>query len=182
MGATGAMMALNSVGTLGTFASQQQQAGAITRQADFSARLADLNAHDAVTRGDQQASARALRGRQMIGAQRAAQAASGVDANTGSAVNVQADEAGLSALDQQIIRNNAAREAWGYRTQGLLDRVGAQNEAANLRAQSYNTLLTGAAKNYGLYANRQKNTTGAPRAQTTGRAYSGDSGYGTGNV
>lgn len=156
MGATQAILA--GANAVSGFASQQQQARALTSQAGFDSTLAGLQAKDAVARGELAANQRGVQTRRTIGAQRAASAASGIDANSGSAVDLQGQEASFGALDETMIRNNAAREAWGYTTQANLNSVAAQNEAASLKAQSYGTLLTGAVKSYGLYQGRQKNT------------------------
>lgn len=53
----------------------------------------------------------------VIGQQRAAFGAAGVALDTGSAVEVQETTQRVIELDALQIRNNAAREAWGLRTQ-----------------------------------------------------------------
>ena len=66
---------------------------------------------------------------QMIGAQRAQMAASGIDIGSGTPLNLQASTAQVGELDALTIRNNAMRQAYGYRVQasdfganaGLLD-------------------------------------------------------------
>lgn len=157
MGATAGMMLTMGNATSG-FVAQQNQARALTSGAGFDTQLAKLQASDAIARGEQEANVRALQSRRAIGAQRAGLAASGVDVNSGTASDLQTDEARFSALDQQTIRNNAAREAWGYTTQANLNATGATNEADNLKAQSYGTLLTGVANTYGLYRNTRGTT------------------------
>jgi hypothetical protein len=150
MGATAGI--LTAASTVGEFASQRGQANALVARADYQSSMADITANDAIARGNQEASLHELAGGRAIGAQRAGQAASGIDPNSGTAADLQGDEAKFSALDAQMIRNNAAREAWGYRTDAMFGKLGAENEAANLRAASYSTLLTGATKTYGLFS------------------------------
>jgi hypothetical protein len=55
----------------------------------------------------------------MIGAQRAGIAAGNIDVGYGSAVDVQADAAHLGELDALTIRNNAQREAWGFKVEAI---------------------------------------------------------------
>jgi hypothetical protein len=163
----------------------QRQASAASAQGQYTkkvydqnAKTADLEAQDAIDRGQIQEQRSRLATRQNIGASRAAQAASGVDVSSGSAADVQASEAGIGALDALTVRNNAAREAWGYkvegvnlRQQGELAAFAGDQAAAGYRAQSLNTVLTGAVNTYGIYqrnkADRQDlrkkaNRTGGP--------------------
>lgn len=81
------------------------------------AQIAEIQAQDAIARGKiEEKKARRVT-EQVIGAQRVGLAAQGVDVNRGSALDVQADAAYLGELDVLTIRNNAAKEAWGFRTQ-----------------------------------------------------------------
>jgi len=82
--------------------------------ADFNARVADLQAQDAIERGAQDESRFRQGVRLLIGSQRAGIAASSVDVGYGSAVDVQADATYLGEQDALTIRNNAARAAWGF--------------------------------------------------------------------
>lgn len=150
MAATAAI--LGGVQAVSSFVSSQSQAKAITKQADFNTDVANSQATDAIARGDFDASQRGVAGRQMIGAQRAALGGSGVDVNSGSGAKLQEDEARLSAMDQLTIKNNANRQAWGLRTQAQLDHQAADNQAANLKAQSYSTLINGFTNSYGIYS------------------------------
>jgi hypothetical protein len=80
-----------------------------------------LKGEDAIKRGDAEAAQLERQTKQLIGSQRAGYAAQGIDIESGSALAVQQDTAVLSAEDQMTIKNNAWREAWGYRVeeQGL---------------------------------------------------------------
>lgn len=84
---------------------------------DFNAKVADLQAQDAVERGAEEESRYRTQVRGAIGTQRAGFAAQGVRVGFGSAVDVQADAAYLGELDALTIRTNAARESWGFKTQ-----------------------------------------------------------------
>lgn len=104
---------------------QAKKAGEAQRRAsesqaellDYNAQIADLQASDAVSRGQQEESKFRQGVRVMIGGQRAGIAAGNVDVGYGSAVDVQADAAMLGELDALTIRQNAAREAWGYKVE-----------------------------------------------------------------
>lgn len=79
------------------------------------------------------------------------QAGSGIDVNSGSAVDVQASEAELGQLDAMTIRSNATKEAYGYQVQEVNDKSQANLdvfEGKNAKKASYiaatSTLLGGA--------------------------------------
>lgn len=111
--------------------------------ADFNAQLSELQSKDAIDRGGKEAAQVKEQAKQMIGSQRAIMAASGVVVDSGSAAEVQADTQKMATQDAVTIRNNAAREAWGYKTQALnyTTQGNMQNAAAKMNAG--NTLLTG---------------------------------------
>ena len=81
-----------------------------------------------------------MKTRLMIGTQRATLAANGVDLQFGSPLDILGDTAMFGAIDEQRIQANAAREAWGYRT-----------EAMNYRAQGAMASYNGNASAMGSY-------------------------------
>ena len=81
--------------------------------------VAQQNAQMALQTGQQQEAAKREQTAQMISTQRAMVAGSGIDPNSGSSKRIQGDTAALGALDASTIRNNAARTAYGYQTQGM---------------------------------------------------------------
>ncbi len=83
------------------------------------ATLADYAAQDALERGEADVQQNQLQTAQLKGAQRAALAANGIDIGEGSAGNILTDTGYLGQRDITLIRSNAARQAWGYRTQAL---------------------------------------------------------------
>ena len=85
--------------------------------AQNNAQIARQNATNAYSAGAASEQQTALRTRAQFGAARAAAGSSGLNANIGSPASVQESIAGLGALSGQTIRNNAAREAYGYQTQ-----------------------------------------------------------------
>lgn len=129
---------LNGMLSNGNVAASAQGIGSLVegfaggRAADFQAQIAKnnaqiarMNAAQVTDVGNAQALNSMLRTRAVVGQTKAAQAASGIDVNSGSAVDVQASERMLGMLDALTIRSNAARAAYGY-----------QAEAGNFTAQA----------------------------------------------
>lgn len=117
--AAGTSAAVGAVGAI-------EQSNAASSAANYQAQvarnnqaIADQNAQTALEQGQQQTLAKQQQTAQQISSERAATAASGIDPNSGSSVRIQGSTAALGALDAQTITNNAARTAWGYKTQGL---------------------------------------------------------------
>lgn len=96
---------------------------------------AEVGAQDALQRGSMAAAQLRMRGNQLAGQQKAAYAASGVDSSSGSAADTLASTRAMAELDAQTAKNNAAREALGYKQrafqyglQGVLDEKRTENE------------------------------------------------------
>jgi hypothetical protein len=107
----------NMYGQGGAIAGQMQEHDFAQKTAGQNAGMAESAAKTAYERGAQQE----MQSRMKYGAQRGDQAAafgaSGVAVGSGSAIDVLANTDALSDYDAKVIRNNAAREAWGYSTQ-----------------------------------------------------------------
>lgn len=168
-----ALLAMSTANTVGKFADQRRAAGAAERQGNYEGDMLDLNAGlaeqsaaDATARG-RQAETRQRRGmRQLAGAQRAALGASGVVLDSGSALDVVQNDQALGEFDALTIRNNAAREAWGYtvqaddyRRQAGMTRAAGRDTAKSLRRGSVSTLLSGAGELANIYASAPKSIT-----------------------
>jgi hypothetical protein len=95
--------------------------------------MADAAAADALQRGEREAGQARAQTSQLVGAQNVAYAGSGVDASVGTAANVQAATRAMGELDARTLENNAAREAWGFRTYGV--KYQQQAQLANTRAR-----------------------------------------------
>lgn len=113
------------------------------------AQVAEWQAQDALQRGAKAEQAQRLKVAQLKSSQRAGFAARGVALDEGSPLAILQDTDYFGELDALTIRDNAAREAWGHRTQGanytsdasmLSGRAGAENPGG----AAFNTLLTGA--------------------------------------
>ncbi len=184
MGATAGLFLLQGAETYTKVSQLNRQASAVKAQGayegtayDRNATLAEAQGEDAVQRGTMAAAIRRAQVRGEIGSARANFGAQGVDVGVGSAVDVQSDYARLGALDIATIRNNAAREAWGYaaqasdfRTRGAMARAGADAEALGLQSDVATTLLTGVAKTYGIYRSRDgRSVSQSSRSNSSGR-------------
>lgn len=127
-----------------------QQANAIKDQANYNAaglemnaRIADFQADDAVVRGEKAQFAAAAKTRNLIGSQRAAMGASGISLDSGTALDIQNDTRTMGERDALTIKNNAWREAWGYRTSAFDMRTKASMTRNAAENDASNTLLTG---------------------------------------
>lgn len=95
----------------------------------------------------------------VVSKQRAAQGASGVDVNRGSAVDVQASTRQLGALDAATIMHNALRKVYGYG----VEKTGFENEAT-LRTMSAGFSRRAGATALGLGKQASDVTMGASEA------------------
>lgn len=98
--------------------------------ADLNARISEIGAQSALAAGQKEVGRLTMQAGQVKGAQRAAQAANGIDLASGSAAEVRASTDIVTEIDKQQIETNAIRSAWGYRVQG----VDYQNQATAARA------------------------------------------------
>lgn len=89
------------------------------------------------------------RTRQIAGQQRAAIAAQGIDSQIGTPAEILGETALFGAADQQTLRANAARQAWGFNAQQTM--LGNQAKIAkwSSRQQAAGTILSTAASAYG---------------------------------
>lgn len=152
IGASGIVMPAASLGTGLTAASglmtaygQYQQGKYQSQVAKFNQRVAQDQAADAERRGAIEEANHAQRVRQLMGAQRAASGASGVQINTGSPLAILTDTAALGSVDALTIRENTAREANAHRNQASLYGAEASNASRRGKSSAFSTVLTSGA-------------------------------------
>lgn len=109
--------------------------------------LAQRRADDARLRGEQAADAQRDKTQQLIGRQRATLAGNGVELDTGSALEITTDTAGIGERDALTIRSNAEREALGYEAEGM--NFGGQAALAGYQADNTSATLGQAATIFG---------------------------------
>lgn len=107
--------------------------------AEYNAAVAELQAKDAITRGDLDANRMRSEIDQVIGRQRAGMAAGNIDVSFGSPLDIASDARYLGELDALQIKTNAAREAWGYQVQA----EDARTRAAIIRKEGRYAAETG---------------------------------------
>lgn len=116
MGVSYGIGAIASFGSAwGAAAEQEANATFQAAMMDINSEVAKFQADDAIIMGNRAASEHLQKVRGVIGAQKAAMAAQGIEVNDNSALEVLEDTARSGAIDALIIRNNARREAWGFR-------------------------------------------------------------------
>ncbi len=105
-------------------------------------------ADDAMARGAVEEQKQRDRARKVMGEQRAALAANGMDATTGSGSQILTDSAGFGEFDAIVARNNAMKQAYGFDTQA--DNLRAQGAAARKAGtnQAVGTALTAGSSIY----------------------------------
>jgi hypothetical protein len=145
MGASAAIGLTLVGGVIG--AAGHLQAGEMNQQlSEYNARVADLQADDALARGRDLEGRLRLKGKQLIGTQRVRLAAQGIDVTRGSALDVQADTAAELERDIITVRNNAAREAWGYRVQVVDSRFRGEVAQTEAKYGALESLVTGGSR------------------------------------
>lgn len=107
------------IGAIGSIGAGQSQKAAYEYQAQVQANNAIIqrqNAQWAEQSGGAAQERQLLQNRATVGAIKSAQAASGLDVNIGSPVDVRASAAELGELDALTIGSNTARQVYGYET------------------------------------------------------------------
>lgn len=143
--------AASAAGALEGGAAQQNAANYQAAVASNNATIAEQNAAYATKAGLQQAATQSQKGAAIGGKIKAAQAASGVDVNSGSAVDVQQSQREVNKLDTDTVLNNAELKAYGYRTdatnfqaQAGLDEMQAEQAPIGAAFTATGDLLSGA--------------------------------------
>lgn len=163
----GATVALTAASGVATMMSSSSQASALRSQGAYeqqiyesNSRLAMVQADDAITRGNRDATEQLKQTKKLIGSQRAALAAQGIEVGSGSSLDIQQDTAAMGASDALTIKNNAWREAWGFKNQALDYSSKGALAGMTAKNQAKNTILTGgltfakdAASAYSSYQN-----------------------------
>lgn len=104
-------------------------------------RINKQNAAWAREAGDINAEISGVKSRQEIGATKVRQAASGLDVNTGTAAQVREDQGAVAKFDQDMIRYDASKTAYGYEAKAASDEAEAHMmEAAAKNAGKAGTL------------------------------------------
>jgi hypothetical protein len=130
-----------AIGAFGSYEGMEAQ----SRNAAFQAQVAANNAAIArqnfnlqIEAGEGQVANKEMELRSQLGAQKAGQAASGVDVNSGSSVAARAGTAEFGTLDALTLRSNNARQAYGYAVAATSDT--AESELLTQESQQASSL------------------------------------------
>jgi hypothetical protein len=127
--ALAAGIAGSAVSAYGAYESGQANSAAAAYQsavAANNAQIAQQNSRLDIQAGETASFNQGLKTRAAVGQEKAAQGASGIDVNTGSAPAVRAGTAQMGMLDALTIRSNAAKEAYGQEVQATSDTAQSQ--------------------------------------------------------
>ena len=132
------------------FQSAQNEASAIEResaftrqQLNFNKKIATIQAEDALERGEQDVAAFKKQAEGIKGSQKAALAAQGIEVDSGSAAQIQYETDKEIDTNIKRIKNNAWREAWGYKTEAVNLSTQAAFEKISAKNRAESTLLRG---------------------------------------
>lgn len=117
--------------------SESEAANAQKQIARQNAEIAARNADRAMATAESRQEALGMRNRAVAGSLKAKQGASGVRTDSGSSSEVQTSQRALGLFDQMMAKSNAAREAFGIKTQEKQFR----DEAAIAKTRGSNALV-----------------------------------------
>ena len=120
----GASLIGGAVGAYGSIEAAKASSEAASYQSQVAANnaiIAGQNAQYATAAGEAQVTQQQFKTADVVGEIKTNQAASGLDVNSGSDVDVQASAKEIGTLNALTIRNAAARQAYGYQTQSTSD-------------------------------------------------------------
>lgn len=100
---------------------QQQMFNYQAQVAMINSQIDKQNADYARNYGEQQSVIEGMKASQQAGAIKAAQGASNIDVNSGSAVEVQESQRKITSLDLTQIRSNAAKTAYDFDVKSVMD-------------------------------------------------------------
>jgi len=193
MGVTAAI--LGGASAFMTISQGYSQKKALEAQADYqrdlsvvNTRFAEAQAEDALARGDEESLLLQREVSKLIGRQRVSAASQGISVDSGTAADMVAETQQLGAMDALRIKNNAWREAWGYKVEAVNTTAAGNLAYSGLRQKGKETLLTagaqalsqGASIGASMAGNASGGTAASPRPSgtvTTGRSYTNYAGY-----
>jgi len=153
-------------GVYGAYNSSKSTKGAYEYQAAVNrsnSTLAEWQARDAITRGQKAEQQQRLKAAALRSTQRASFAARGMALDEGSPLSILQDTEFMGEQDALTIRDNAAREAWGYRVQAGnyasdAAMLSSRAEAESPVSAAVTSLLTGAGSVASSWHNRKTKT------------------------
>jgi hypothetical protein len=138
------MIAVTAASTLMSMKAQSDQASTSAGIARNNATMAEYAAADAQRKGEQDAAAVQRKAASLKSSQRVGAAAHGLDVGYGTAGDLQDQTDFFAQEDVNTVRNNAAKDAWGYRAQGQSYQTQARATEHNGQMAVMGTFLGGA--------------------------------------
>ena len=131
----GTIAAVSATAAAGVSAySMYQQQSVAKAVAQNNAAMAEISAQDALRRGEKDVQETQRRAAMLKGAQRSSMAAKGLDLGEGTAAQLQDQTDFFAATDVATQRENARRDAQGFRSQGANYRAQASSYTPGLAA------------------------------------------------
>ncbi len=143
--ALGATAAVTAGAAIYTADQQKEQGKANAALMENNARLDRDRAAAEQAMGDRESEQQLWRTRALLGQQRAAIAANGLDAGIGTPAELLGETAMFGEADAQTIRMNAARNAWGFNASALDKQNQGRLSKWSGKSQATGTLLSGLA-------------------------------------
>ncbi len=113
------------------------------QKALFAAKIAEANAINARRAGQSEEEASKLKYGALEAEQKAAQAANGIQVDSGSAEAVRRSTATIGSLDAAMLHYNALKDSYAYRAQAAQDRKQAVMSVVGGALDAGNTILSG---------------------------------------
>lgn len=167
--ATAATLAAGAISAVGSIEQGQASSAAAKYNAGIAqnnAQIAQQNATFAGQEGEENAAVAEGKTRAQVGAITAAQAANGVEVNSGSALDVRSSAAELGELNAINIRANAARQAYGYNTEASSDVGQSQLDKSKSQQDSTAGYIKGGSTLLSASANQNNNYSGFLSSQS----------------
>lgn len=111
--------------------------------ANVNARFSEMQAREAIKRGDADAAKHGKSLRGVIGQQRASFAAQGIEISSGSALEIQEQTREIGLEEVETIRNNAWRQALGFKQAAQVERAEGALALSGAAFESGATLVAG---------------------------------------
>lgn len=113
--------------------------------------ISSLKEKNALARG-QEAESKARGGtKKAVASQKATMASQGINLSTGSAVDVVRETEDVGELDALTLRNNAMREAFGHKVEGIGSELQSDVSGINRKAKGFSTFLSSGISGLGQY-------------------------------
>lgn len=166
MGATGAILGtqagLTVLDTYNQYQASKAEEAFNKSVYDINAAISNINAEDAIERGNEEAGRIRRQTKLVLGQQRASFAGQGIDIGTGTAAKIATETTAIGDIEAITIKNNAYREAWGQKVRALGFRTSAAMEGVAGRftrrslLTSAGTKLTGIGVRYAIARSNAK--------------------------